>query len=104
MRLALRWALLAVPGFSDHFLCEYERALRAEVVAAEADAAAEAEALNYGRGGTMRPGNVALPAEETPSAVGVDGRRRIIARGGWCRVGELRGSRGRGARGGGKGR
>jgi len=44
VRLALRWALLAVPGFSDHFLCEYERALRAEVVAAEADAAAEAEA------------------------------------------------------------
>ena len=44
VRLALRWALLACPGFSDHFLCEYERALRAEVWATEADAAAEAEA------------------------------------------------------------
>ena len=77
MRLALRWALLAVPGFSDHFLCEYERALRAEVVAAEADAAAEAEAAaEEALAASMRmPPRVPMP---TPMTVPHERRRSSL--------------------------
>ena len=48
VRTALRAALLAVPGFSDHFLCDYERALRQELMAQQAQAAAAAAAVAVG--------------------------------------------------------
>ena len=48
VRTALRAALLAVPGFSDHFLCDYERALRQELMAQQAQAAAAAGAVAVG--------------------------------------------------------
>lgn len=63
VRTVLRAALFAVPGFSDHFLCDYERALRQELTMQQAQAAAAAAAVATGAAAPAP-----LPATASPFA------------------------------------
>lgn len=68
-RRVARALLLAMPGFSDHFLCDYERALRQELPAAMA-ADAGGRSPRRAAGGVEEAAAAAAPP--APVATGVD--------------------------------